>query len=134
MTKAYFIPSSISITKWAYQKSKIKSMPEWDEQITTIENANLLLTLVLDQNCPQRAYVLKCLYSLVGTSASKHIDVDIAKIKALLDDAKSSADQVILNWVNRSRIILGDLRKFDYIEWCQGGFSEKDLPTAHCGN
>ena len=131
MIKPFFISSSLSITKWAYQKSKLKSIPEWDEQITTIENADLLLTLAIDQNCPQRAFILKCLYSLVGTSASKHVDVDIAKINVLLDKAESSPDQVILNWVNRSRIILRDLKKFDYTEWCQGGFSEKDLPTVH---
>ena len=131
MIKPSFISSSLSITKWAYQKSKLRSIPEGDELITTIENADLLLTLVLDQNCPQRASILKCLYSLVGTSASKHVDMDIAKINVLLDKAKSSSDQVILNWVNRSRIILRDLKKFDYVEWCQGGFSEKDLPIEN---
>ncbi|KKS75111.1 hypothetical protein A3J20_01155 [Candidatus Gottesmanbacteria bacterium RIFCSPLOWO2_02_FULL_42_29] len=131
MIKSDFISSSLSITKWAYQKSKLNSIPEWDELITTIENADLLLTLVLDQNCPRRASVLKCLYSLVGTSASKHVEADIAKINMLLDKAKSSSDQVILNWVNRSRIILIDLKKYDYVEWCQGGFSEKDLPIVH---
>lgn len=131
MIKPLFIPSSVSITKWAYQKSNLKSVPEWDEQITTIENADLLLTLVSDQNCPQRASLLRCLYSLVGICASKHFECDIAKINVLLDRAKSSPDQVILNWVNRSRIILADLKKYDYIEWCQGGFSEKDLPTVH---
>lgn len=131
MIKPLLIPSSISITKWAYQKSKLKSVPEWDELITTIENAELLLTLTLDENCPQRPSILRCLYSLVGASASKHVDVDIAKINVLLDKAKSSSDSVILNWVNRSRIILRDLRKYDYIEWCQGGFSEKDLPIVH---
>ena len=131
MIKSDFISSSLSITKWAYQKSKLNSIPEWDELITTIENADLLLTLVLDQNCPRRASILKCLYSLVGTSASKHVEADIAKINMLLDKAKSSSDQVILNWVNRSRIILIDLKKYDYVEWCQGGFSEKDLPIVH---
>ena len=127
----YFDSTPQSITKWAYQKKDIKSTPEWDTLITTIENGDLLLILVSDQNCPQRASVLKCLYSLVGTSASTHDENDIHKINILLDKAKSSNDQIILNWVNRSRIILKDLRKFDYIEWCQGGFSEKDLPTIH---
>jgi len=131
MTKPIFIYSSPDITKWAYQKSKVKSIPDWDELITTIENADLLLTLALDKNCPQRSSILRCLYSLVGTSASKHVDVDIAKINVLLDKAKSSTDTIIVNWVNRSRIILRDLRKFDYIEWCQGGFSEKDLPLVN---
>ena len=121
---------SLSIKKWAYQKSKLKSVSEWNEQITTIDNADLLLTLALDVNCPQRASVLRCLYLLVGTSASKHIDVDIMKIKSLLDKAGLSSDKIILNWVTRSRIILKDLRKFDFIEWCQGGLSEKDLPIV----
>ena len=120
--------SSHAITKWAYQKSGLRSTPEWDELITTLENAELLLTFALDINCPQRASVLRCLYSLVGISASKHVDVDVMKIKLLLDKANSSSDRIILNWVNRSRIILKDLKKFDYNEWCQGGFSEKDLP------
>ena len=131
MTNPILNSSSLSISKWAYQKSKLTSIPDWDEQITTIENADLLLTLALDQNCPQRAFILRCLYSLVGASASKHVDRDIAKINMLLDKANSSSDTVIINWVNRSRIILRDLKKYDYIEWCQGGFSEKDLPQVH---
>lgn len=131
MIKPFIISSSVFITKWAYQKSILKSTPEWDEEITIMENADLLLTLASDQKCPQRASVLKCLYSLVGISASKHVEGDKEKIKVLLDKAQSSPDQIILNWVNRSRIILGDLRKFDYVEWCQGGFSEQDLPTVH---
>lgn len=131
MIKPFFISSSVSITKWAYQKSQLESMTEWNEEITTMENADLLLTLASDQKCPQRASVLKCLYSLVGISASKHVEGDAERINVLLDKAQSSSDQIILNWVNRSRIILKDLKKFDYTEWCQGGFSEKDLPTVH---
>lgn len=122
------------IKKWAFQKSNPEYISGWDEKITIIENADLLLTLSLDQNCPQRAFILKCLYSLVGISASKHVASDIAKINKLLDKAKSSSDQVIINWVNRSRMILNDLRKYDYIEWCQGGFSEKDLPIVQWEN
>lgn len=124
-------PSPLSIRKWAYQLSKLQSMPEWDDQITTIENADLLLTMAVDQQCPQRAAVLKCLYFLVGYSASKHISGDIYKINMLLDKVQSSPDQIILNWVNRSRIILHDLRKFDYTEWCKGGFVERDLSIVH---
>ena len=119
--------SHISITKWAYQKTKLRSMPEWNDEITQIVNADLLFTLASDINCPQRATVLRCLYSLVGISVSKHLEWDIIKIKFLLEKANSSSDSVILNWVNRSRVILKDLKKFDYIEWCQGGLSEKDI-------
>ena len=122
---------TLSITDWAYQKSKLNPNPEWNELITTLENADLLLTLALDKNCPRRPTILRCLYSLVGTSASKHDDVDIAKIHMLLDKANSSSDSIILNWVKRSRIILRDLKKYDYIEWCQGGLSQKDLPIVN---
>lgn len=120
-----------SITKWAYQKSKFNYTAEVDTLITTLENADLLLTLALDQTCPKRPYILRCLYSLVGISASKHTDADISKIKMLLDKADSSSDDIILNWVKRSRMILMDMKKYDYNEWCQGGFSEKDLPMVH---
>lgn len=130
MTKSVLYPSSLSIKKWAYQKSKLDSLPDWNEAITTLANADLLLTLASDQRCPRRAFILNCLYFIVGTSASKHVEVDIQKINALLDKVQSTSDQVILNWVRRSRIILGDLRKFDYIEWCQGGFAERDLPSV----
>lgn len=76
MIKPLLISSSLSITEWAYRKAKPKSIPEWDELITTIENVDLLFTLVSDWNCPQRASVLKCLYARVGTSASKHVEAD----------------------------------------------------------
>lgn len=131
MIKPLLNASSVSITKWAYKKTHLEIIPEWEELITTIENADLLLTLALDQNCPQRASILKSLYFLVGTSVSKNVAVDIAKINVLLDRAKLSTDQIILNWVNRSRMILSNLKKYDYMEWCHGGFSEQDLPTVH---
>lgn len=131
MSKPISISSSDSITKWAYKKSKRTSVAGMDEVMATLENADLLLTLASDINCPRRAFALRCLYSMVGASVSKHIDVDIAKINVLLDKANGSSDLVIINWVNRSRLILRDLRKYDYIEWCQGGFSEKDLPGVN---
>ena len=130
MTKIISNSSSASIKKWAYQKSNQEPLPNWNQLITTLENADLLLSLVADVNCPQRAYLLKCLYSLVGTSVSRHAESDIAQIKVLLSKVASSEDQVILNWVSRSRVILRDLRKYDYVEWCNGGFAEKDLATV----
>jgi hypothetical protein len=131
MVKSLQNASFRSITKWAYQKSKHNFIPMWDETITTIENADLLLQLASDQQCPQRSFILKCLYTLVGTSVSKHVPINITKINILLDKANSSSDTIIINWVNRSRLILKDLRKYDFVEWCQGGFSEKDLPLVH---
>lgn len=131
MSKPIIISSSESITKWAYKKSKHTSMAGMDEVLSSLENADLLLTLASDKNCPRRAFVLRCLYSMVGTIVSKHLDIDIVKIHLLLDKANASSDVVILNWVNRTRIILRDLRKYDYVEWCQGGFSQKDLPNVN---
>jgi hypothetical protein len=131
MIKPVYNASSFSLTKWAYKKTNLEIPPEWQELISSIENADILLTLALDQNCPRRAYILKSLYFLVGTSASKHVDVDIVKINELLNKAAISTDRVILNWVNRSRVILADLRKYDYTEWCKGGFSEQDLPMVN---
>lgn len=120
--------NSLDLIKWAYLESKPEFKTEWYEQIAIIDNADTLLNLAQDEQCPRREYILKYLYYLVGTSASRHVVSDIAKIKKLLETVESTSDQLILNWVQRSRAILQDLRKYDYIEWCQGGFVEKDLP------
>ena len=138
MIKPGLNPSPSSIKKWAYQKSKQVPLPHWDEIITSIENGDILLTLASDKLCPQRAYVLHCLYLLVGNSASKHVETEIRQINLLLAKASPSDDPVIFNWAARSRVILSDLRKYDYVEWCKGGFVQKDLPvvqqTPHAGH
>ena len=141
MLKPQEHPSSVNIIKWAYQKPKPSTVglkqdvqSAWDEAITTIDNADLLLTLALDRNCPRRVNILRYLYFLVGTSVSRHAGSDVAKIKELLETAKSSSDKVIINWVTRSRIILGDLRKFDYTEWCLGGFVDRDISIMYASS
>lgn len=116
-----------SIKKWAYKKTPQDPLPQLDELGTVVENAELLLTLVSDKNCPQRAHILNSLYTLVGRSVSKHSEADIGLINILLNKAAEYTALAITNWVTRSRLIMRDLRKYDYVEWCEGGFVHKDL-------
>lgn len=102
-------------------------MQDWDMVITTLGNGDLLLSFASDPDCPKKAYFLQCLYSLVGDSVAKHREGAREKIETLLANAGSSQEAHIINWVARSRSILYDLRKFDYAEWCGGGWARKDL-------
>jgi hypothetical protein len=116
-----------NIKKWAYKKSDPEVPTQFEEINVVVKYGELFLTLAADQTCPKRAPILSCLYSLIGKSASKHLNSDMSLINSLLDKAATYQDTVILNWVARSRAILLDMRKYDYVEWCEGGFVRKDL-------
>jgi hypothetical protein len=116
-----------AIKKWANNTSDAELPTQLMELETVVENSELLFTLASDQHCPRRAYILNCMYSLIGQSISTHDNSDISLIKTFLDKAAQRQDAVILNLVARSKIIMRDLRKYDYVEWCGGGFVRKDL-------
>ncbi len=123
-------PSQSEIKKWAYQATKKEPIQEWNLIITTIENGELLVSLAADVTCPKRPYFLRCLYFLVGESVSKHRTEDKGRIEQLLATAEGFHDPHIVNWVQRSKSILKDLRKFDYKEWCEGGFARTESASA----
>jgi hypothetical protein len=127
MMESTDVITQAAIKKWAYKKNSQKLPHKLEEVETVVEHGDLLLSLVVDQTCPQRAAIVDCFYSLVGRSASMHIQKDIDLINILLTKAALYTDPVIINWVTRSKVILRDLRKYDYAEWCGGGFTRKDL-------
>lgn len=127
MAKSSSTITASSIKKWAYSKSTQGVPPPLKELPVVVEHADLLMMLASDQQCPQRAQILNCLYSSVGKSVSKHMTSDLGLINTLLSKASTQENTIILNLVNRSRLILKDLRKYDYVEWCDGGFVRKDL-------
>jgi len=127
MTKSPDTITVAALRTWAYKKSEQKLPPQLQDMQTVVKHADLLLTFASDPKCPQRANVLNCLYSLVGNSVSKHDSPDMNLLNELLTKAGTHQDKIILNWVARSRVILRDLRKYDYVEWCGGGFVRKDL-------
>ena len=116
-----------TIKQWAYKRVNAEVLPQLEQLGTLVEHSDLLFSLVSDQSCPQRAGILNCFYTQVGKSVSQHSTPDITLINDLLTKAASSQDSVIMNWVTRTKSILHDLRKYDYVEWCEGGFVRKDL-------
>jgi hypothetical protein len=115
------------IKKWAYQQPKQQPLPQLEDLETIVEHADLLLALVSDSECPQQEYILNCFYLLVGNGVSRHENDDIQQIQILLDKVTSEHSIIVINWATRVRMILRDLRKYDYVEWCKGGFVHKDL-------
>jgi len=127
MTQSDIYLTPAMIKKWAYQQPKRPPLLQLEELDTIVNHADLVLSLVSDSNCPQREYILNCLYLLVGNGVSRHEEADIRKIHILLDKVTNAHGTVVLNWASRARMILRDLRKYDYVEWCKGGFVHKDL-------
>jgi hypothetical protein len=125
--KSEKILNSVTIRKWAYKKPNQNLPVQFEELDNVAENGELLLSLVSDKLCPQRINIMNCLYSVIGKSASKNIKTNINLINTLLAKAELHHDLFISNWVSRSRIILQDMRKYDYVEWCEGGFVRKDF-------
>lgn len=127
MMKSSPVLTDSKIKKWAYRKSDQEQKIKLDKLETVVEHSDVLFSLVSDKDCPQRTYILHCLYSLVGKSVSQHSTSDTGLVDSLLTKAEHYQDPVILNWVSRSRTIMKDMRKYDYVEWCEGGFVNKDL-------
>lgn len=119
--------TAAKIRSWANKKTKQDLLPQLHDLTVVAQYGELLVSLASDKDCPQRLNILNCLYSYVGKSVSQHATPDFHVINDLLDKAAQNEDTIILNWVARSRVILRDLKKYDYVEWCGGGFVEKDL-------
>jgi hypothetical protein len=124
-TTNIFTPAALK--KWAYKKSNQELPVQLNELGIAVENSDLLISFVVDERCPKRATILGFLYSLIGKNASKHLTSDNSLINILLSKAELNEHPIIKNWVARSRIIMNDMRKYDYVEWCEGGFARKDL-------
>jgi hypothetical protein len=115
-----------SLKKWAYAK---KSSPLIDLlEVSFFEiYAEDLITYLNDQRCPQRLLILDSFYKIVGHSISKNNLPEKNSIQQLVNRIQPKHGPLMNNWAFRARIILKDMRKYDYIEWCDGGFSNKDI-------
>lgn len=115
------------IKKLAYKNSNNKLDELFENLPEVVAHADVLISLIEDIQCPQRGFILNALYRIVGKTISQHSKADIHLIETLLDIASANKTEIIVNWVKRSKTILKDLRKYDYTEWCEGGFARKDL-------
>jgi len=122
--------SSVTIKRWAYKKSKESPPANLFNLQNIVEYSDLIFRFAADKNCPQRNSILHHLYYIVGESVSKHSEEDIKMIQVLINKVSSSHGSVIENWVTRTKMILKDLKKYDYVEWCSGGFVMRDLQMS----
>lgn len=115
-----------SLKKWAYAKkpSPLENLLEITFFETFTED---LINYINDQHCPQRTVILDSFYKIVGHSISKNNLQDKNSIQQLVNRIEPKHGLLMNNWAYRARIILKDMRKYDYNEWCDGGFSKKDL-------
>ncbi len=121
-------PTHDEIKKWAYNPIAIDPMgQDWDLIIASDENADLLLELASDENCPNKNYFLKCLYLYIGDSLPSNKASKISqKAEDLVEKAKESVDPEIQRFVKRSENLFQHPEDFHYKDWCDNALVNND--------
>jgi hypothetical protein len=129
MMKDPYKPTVEEIVAWAHEPGALCPVEDWDLIITNLDVAPLFLRLASDPDCPNRRFLLNCLYLLVGDAVRPgQVPPDLPRISGLLASAESSGDSSITRWVDRSCALLAQPEAFDYAAWCGGGLAFGDAP------
>jgi hypothetical protein len=118
-----FNPTQKEIMEWAYEEDVLEPEQDFDIYITNSENSNLLFDLATDKNCPSKNYFVKCLYLFVGNHIrTKGKSSTVQEIESILNKGSNSTDNIIQEWIIRTRDILIHPENFSYDLWCDGGY------------
>ncbi len=116
------------IKEWAYDADAEVPDQSWHLLVGRLEYSDLLLELVSDENCPQRIYLLSCLYHMVGNYISAEIKPSemLEDLLDVLDKARKIDSAIIKTWVERSYHIIKNPKEFVYFDWCLGGYAFRE--------
>lgn len=114
-------PTQEEIKRWAYDTGPIseeeKNMQDWELAVYGIKNIDLIISLVLDKECPKRKIFLGCLYVFVGDVIRREQKEEWDELEAILSKASHLKDTDIIDWVNRSKDLLAQPEKYEYKYW-----------------
>lgn len=115
-------PTKDEIMEWAYDVGAEYPGQDWEiVAVAHLENAELLLNLASDENCPKRRWTLVNLYLVVGNEIrTKKYSDNIEYFKKILIKASKIENLNIQKWVKRSHDLINHPEKFDYRAWCLG--------------
>lgn len=120
-------PTAEEIRAWA-ACSDVEPMEDWDLVLANLRHADLLVELVVDENCPSRRYVLGALYVLVGEAVrSEFRKVSPADLEPVLAKAAASANAWAECWAARAARLIANPAEFDYAAWCAGGLAKRPM-------
>lgn len=109
-------PTQEEIMLWAFDKDS-DNVQDWELAVSSIENIDLFINLVIDKACPKRYFFIRCLYVLVGDTVRGNRDDELSELDTILLKSSNVSDSIIERWVQRSRDLLFNPDSYDYKLW-----------------
>jgi len=123
-------PTAEDLRLWAYTPDADypdEMSQDWDLCVTSFERAPLLVQFASDPDCPNRKFLLSCLYILAGDSVRDPDDrSDVPRIQEILRLVAPDAPPDVLRWVQRTERLLARPETYDYNRWGWGYFAYDD--------
>lgn len=120
------------LKNWAYTP-QAEPLQELSELSFMSTHAEELIHYLNDSVCSQRLCILDSFYKIVGTTVSKSKREETNTIEALVNSIAGQHGILMNNWAGRTKVILRNMRKYDYMEWCESGFAKMDLNAERLG-
>jgi hypothetical protein len=119
-------PTPAELLEWAYDPDA-DCDEDFDLIVATPENAELLLRVADDDQCPKQLFFLDCLYRLVGAvAATDGRFMSESQIRRLIDRGTTGASASLRRWADRAAVLLADPHTFDQSTWQDGGWALDD--------
>ncbi len=111
--------SSEELRAWAY--SEVRTIPEQDWELAVASSGfdDLILEIAEDVNCPNRKFMLVCLYMMVGDLI--HCELSPIRKDELIQLAGkglTSKEVSVVTWASKAINIIKEPSSFKYEEWC----------------
>jgi hypothetical protein len=104
---------------WAYGGSKDIPDQDWELAVASAGYDSLVLEIAEDINCPNRKFMLVCLYMMVGDLI--HCELPPTRERELIKLATrglASMEASVVVWATKSINIIKEPDGFEYEEWC----------------
>ncbi|GII33876.1 hypothetical protein [Planotetraspora mira] len=127
-------PTAAEIRRWAFSADAEHPMQDWDLMVATPDLAPHLLILVADRKCPQRTFLLGCLYLLAGDAVrTQYRTLAKDRLAKLTREADELGDSWTRTWARRTRALVEKPATFDYDAWCGRGLARVPIEkSTHC--
>lgn len=119
-------PTLSEIRRWAYEYDVEEPCQAWDLSLMWRGYEELYIELAADENCPNNRFFLSILYRMVGDQVRRGTDNQTEfNLRDFVAKADSFDNKALKSWQTRSMDLLRHPEKFDYDQWCAGGFASE---------
>ncbi|GAA6140039.1 hypothetical protein NBRC116583_37860 [Arenicella sp. 4NH20-0111] len=112
--------SAVELERWAYDSNARFPDQDWELAVAISGNDDLVLKLSQDESCPNRDFMVSCLYMIVGDFLHSGSDFPNreSEIINLAKKANESKNSKVYEWSEKTIHILKNKNEFEYNDWC----------------